>query len=82
MLLSTFCFEVPLEDEAVDIAIYCLSLMGKNTVDFLIEANRILKIGSVCLYLSKSIHFLIKPFSCLFFYILFNLSTSYSAYFS
>lgn len=34
---------VPLENESVDIVIFCLSLMGKNFIDFLIEAKRILK---------------------------------------
>ncbi|CEF67017.1 Ribosomal RNA-processing protein 8 [Strongyloides ratti] len=34
---------VPLEDESVDIVVYCLSLMGTNLASFLKEANRILK---------------------------------------
>jgi ribosomal RNA-processing protein 8 len=36
---------VPLEDNSVDITIFCLSLMGTNVQDFLKEANRILKMG-------------------------------------
>lgn len=36
---------VPLKDKQVDIVIFCLSLMGTNFVDFLLEANRILKSG-------------------------------------
>ncbi|KAI9202025.1 ribosomal RNAprocessing protein putative [Polychytrium aggregatum] len=36
--------KVPLENEAVDVVIFCLSLMGTNFMDFLMEANRILKI--------------------------------------
>ncbi|KAL0476562.1 hypothetical protein AKO1_006040 [Acrasis kona] len=34
---------VPLEDESVDIAIFCLSLMGTNFADYIKEANRVLK---------------------------------------
>lgn len=36
---------VPLEDQSVDIVVFCLSLMGTNIVDFLKEAHRILKVG-------------------------------------
>eukprot|EP00656_Telonema_subtile_P031113 TRINITY_DN34099_c0_g1_i2.p1 TRINITY_DN34099_c0_g1~~TRINITY_DN34099_c0_g1_i2.p1 ORF type:complete len:203 (-),score=52.59 TRINITY_DN34099_c0_g1_i2:38-646(-) len=35
---------VPLEDEVVDMAVFSLSLMGTNYVDFLKEASRVLKI--------------------------------------
>lgn len=35
--------KLPLADNAVDIAIFCLSLMGTNTTDFLVEAKRVLK---------------------------------------
>lgn len=34
---------VPVEDESVDIVVYCLSLMGTNLASFLKEGNRILK---------------------------------------
>eukprot|EP00002_Diphylleia_rotans_P033606 TRINITY_DN7162_c0_g1_i1.p1 TRINITY_DN7162_c0_g1~~TRINITY_DN7162_c0_g1_i1.p1 ORF type:complete len:486 (-),score=151.87 TRINITY_DN7162_c0_g1_i1:17-1474(-) len=34
---------VPLENEAVDVAIFCLSLMGTNYGDFIREAHRVLK---------------------------------------
>ncbi|XP_068963968.1 ribosomal RNA-processing protein 8 isoform X2 [Petaurus breviceps papuanus] len=37
--------QVPLKDESVDIAVFCLSLMGTNLSDFLKEANRVLKPG-------------------------------------
>ena len=37
--------QVPLEDESVDVAVFCLSLMGTNIRDFLEEANRVLKPG-------------------------------------
>lgn len=37
--------KVPLASSSVDIAIFCLSLMGTNFIDFLVEANRILKVG-------------------------------------
>jgi ribosomal RNA-processing protein 8 len=38
---------VPLKADTCDIAVFCLSLMGKNVVDFVTEANRILKSRSV-----------------------------------
>lgn len=34
---------VPLEDETVDVAIFCLALMGTDFIKFIREANRILK---------------------------------------
>lgn len=37
--------QVPLEDESIDVAVFCLSLMGTNIRDFLEEANRVLKPG-------------------------------------
>lgn len=39
------CVQVPLRDASVDIAVFCLSLMGTNLADFLAEANRVLKMG-------------------------------------
>lgn len=39
--------QVPLEDESVDVAVFCLSLMGTNIRDFLEEANRVLKQGGL-----------------------------------
>ncbi|XP_036907493.1 ribosomal RNA-processing protein 8 [Sturnira hondurensis] len=39
--------QVPLEDESVDVAVFCLSLMGTNIRDFLEEANRVLKTGGL-----------------------------------
>lgn len=43
---SNVCLhQVPLEDESVDVAVFCLSLMGTNIRDFLEEANRVLKPG-------------------------------------
>lgn len=35
---------VPLEDEALDVAIFSLSLMGANLTDYLCEAHRTLKL--------------------------------------
>lgn len=35
--------KVPLKDSSVDIAIFCLSLMGTNLSSYLLEANRVLK---------------------------------------
>lgn len=47
--LVTVCdmANVPLKDGTVDIAVFCLSLMGTNLGDFLKEANRVLKMGGV-----------------------------------
>ncbi|KAG7262312.1 hypothetical protein CRUP_026952 [Coryphaenoides rupestris] len=38
---------VPLKDATVHIAVFCLSLMGTNLIDFLAEANRVLVMGGV-----------------------------------
>lgn len=38
---------VPLKDGTVDIVVFCLSLMGTNIVDFLLEARRILKTNGI-----------------------------------
>src|SRR5207244_4481522 len=35
---------VPLDDEALDVAVFCLSLMGTNFTDFLREAHRCLRL--------------------------------------
>ncbi|XP_058489880.1 ribosomal RNA-processing protein 8 [Solea solea] len=47
--LVTVCdmANVPLADRSVDIAVFCLSLMGTNLEDFLAEANRVLKMRGV-----------------------------------
>ena len=34
---------VPLEDESMDMVVFCLSLMGTNFHEYLIEAHRVLK---------------------------------------
>lgn len=40
--------KTPLEPKSLDVAVYCLSLMGTNLNDYLLEANRVLKLhGSV-----------------------------------
>eukprot|EP00088_Acartia_fossae_P020130 TRINITY_DN2179_c0_g1_i1.p1 TRINITY_DN2179_c0_g1~~TRINITY_DN2179_c0_g1_i1.p1 ORF type:complete len:468 (+),score=144.96 TRINITY_DN2179_c0_g1_i1:40-1443(+) len=39
--------KVPLPDQSVDVVIFCLSLMGTNVKDFLLEASRILKIEGI-----------------------------------
>ncbi|XP_018428945.1 PREDICTED: ribosomal RNA-processing protein 8 [Nanorana parkeri] len=49
--------QVPLSDETVDIAVFCLSLMGKNLSDFLKEANRVLKMEGVLLVAEVSSRF-------------------------
>ncbi|XP_077579561.1 uncharacterized protein rrp8 [Stigmatopora nigra] len=45
--LATVCdmAKVPLEDRSIGIAVFCLSLMGTNLIEFLSEANRVLKRG-------------------------------------
>lgn len=35
----------PLETDSINVATFCLSLMGTNLKDFILEANRVLKIG-------------------------------------
>jgi len=40
---------VPLQAHTLDIAVFCLSLMGTNYVDFLLEANRVMKVGATLL---------------------------------
>ncbi|OBZ83023.1 Ribosomal RNA-processing protein 8 [Choanephora cucurbitarum] len=37
--------KLPLEPESVDVAVFSLSLMGTNYLDFLKEAHRVLKVG-------------------------------------
>lgn len=39
----------PLKSASVDVAVYCLSLMGTNLHEFVIEANRVLKLGGILL---------------------------------
>lgn len=36
--------EIPLEDQTLDIAIFCLSLMGNNFTEYIQEAHRVLKL--------------------------------------
>ncbi|XP_049543981.1 ribosomal RNA-processing protein 8 [Anopheles darlingi] len=37
----------PLESNFVNVVVFCLSLMGTNLADFLLEANRVLKVGGI-----------------------------------
>ncbi|XP_058067152.1 ribosomal RNA-processing protein 8 [Anopheles bellator] len=39
--------KTPLESNFVNVVVFCLSLMGTNLVDFLLEANRVLKVGGI-----------------------------------
>jgi SAM-dependent methyltransferase len=39
--------KVPLNDKSVDVAVFCLSLMGTNLADFIREAHRVLKTDGV-----------------------------------
>jgi len=36
--------KTPLENEILDVAVFCLSLMGKELKNYIIEANRTLKL--------------------------------------
>lgn len=36
---------VPLDSCSVDVVVFCLSLMGTNLNEYILEANRILKLG-------------------------------------
>lgn len=38
---------VGLKNDSVDVVVFCLSLMGTNLKDYLIEANRILRNGGI-----------------------------------
>ena len=47
---------VPLPGGSVDVGVFCLSLMGTNAVDFVSEANRVLKVGGdlfICEIISR-----------------------------
>lgn len=35
--------QTPLEESSVDMVVFCLALMGTNLLDYMKEANRILK---------------------------------------
>ncbi|XP_046395672.1 ribosomal RNA-processing protein 8 [Ischnura elegans] len=37
----------PLSTSSVDVAVFCLSLMGSNLSDYIREANRVLKVGGI-----------------------------------
>ncbi|XP_068230051.1 ribosomal RNA-processing protein 8-like [Palaemon carinicauda] len=37
----------PLQSNSIDVAVFCLSLMGTNIRDFILEANRVLKKGGI-----------------------------------
>ncbi|NWV00828.1 RRP8 protein, partial [Upupa epops] len=41
--------QVPLPDQSVDVAVFCLSLMGTNLQEILTEANRVLRTGGTLL---------------------------------
>ena len=43
-VISCDITHTPLENECLDVAIYCLSLMGKNINSYIKEANRVLKL--------------------------------------
>jgi len=43
---------IPMQDQCADVVVFCLSLMGTNFLDFLVEAHRLLKVGGV-LYIAE-----------------------------
>ena len=46
--------DVPIDDGELDVAVFCLSLMGSNFTDYLKEAHRTLKLdGRRIIYLRK-----------------------------
>ena len=49
--------KLPLADESVDIAIFCLSLMGKNYLEFIEEASRCLTKGGYLIIAEVSSRF-------------------------
>lgn len=38
---------LPLENGKIDVTVFCLSLMGKNFIEFLLESRRVLRIGGL-----------------------------------
>ena len=50
--LATGRATLPLEDASLDVAIFCLSLMGSNYVEFLREAHRVLRPRTIVFRLS------------------------------
>lgn len=40
--------QLPLADKSVDVAIFCLALMGTNWIDFVVEAARVVRVGGEC----------------------------------
>lgn len=44
--------KLPLDKASVDVAVFCLSLMGTNFSDFIVEANRVLKVKGL-LYVAE-----------------------------
>ena len=51
---------VPLKDASVDVAVFCLSLMGTNLRDFLKEAFRVLKPGAELIVAEVKSRFVIR----------------------
>jgi hypothetical protein len=48
--------DVPIDDEELDVAVFCLSLMGTNFTDYLKEAHRTLKLdGRLHIYEATSL---------------------------
>ncbi|XP_055916874.1 ribosomal RNA-processing protein 8 [Eupeodes corollae] len=48
-IIASDMANTPLDNECLNVAVYCLSLMGTNLNDYLLEANRCLKMGGILL---------------------------------
>ncbi|XP_055838564.1 ribosomal RNA-processing protein 8 [Episyrphus balteatus] len=46
-IIASDMANTPLENQCLNVAVYCLSLMGTNLNDYLLEANRCLKMGGL-----------------------------------
>ncbi|XP_005182147.2 ribosomal RNA-processing protein 8 [Musca domestica] len=46
-IISCDMANTPLNTQSLDVAVYCLSLMGTNLKDYLLEANRVLKMDGL-----------------------------------
>jgi hypothetical protein len=52
-VLTSYNSQVPVASETADYCVFCLSLMGTNTCEFVREANRILKTGTGTLIIAE-----------------------------
>ncbi len=50
--------KLPLKNSTMDVAVFCLALMGVNYLDFLIETGRVLNQGGTLIIAVKFFHIL------------------------